>query len=254
VAEWKALKGGSVMFPVGRPMTWDEFETAYLLEFLPFEEAQLQDRTLDIALFDFGEKYAGRTLTANDVHVLFGRGIIMDEGLEARYLVLIGWWTVFFPWDWEAALRFSPVDLLWFMLKHITTPGFDQSQLHVSPFRVGMASLARTPWEKLKSLCATYGVMAGYDWPPSRPTTHGERYAVLRKVRQAMYACMIFPCIPVWTAWLTGGYLRDDELGRLFESLGGEVTERTLGRLHAVQSLAREDIYYVDLGQWTVAL
>jgi hypothetical protein len=100
------------MFPVGRSMSWDEFETAYLLEFLPFEEAQLKDRTLDIALFDFGEKYAGRTLTANDVHVLFGRGIIMDEGLEARYLVLIGWWTVFFPWDWEAALHFSPADLL----------------------------------------------------------------------------------------------------------------------------------------------
>jgi hypothetical protein len=32
------------------------------------------------------------------------------------------------------------------------------------------------------------------------------------------------------------------------------VTERTLGRLHAVQLLAREDVYYVDLGQWTVAL
>jgi hypothetical protein len=32
------------------------------------------------------------------------------------------------------------------------------------------------------------------------------------------------------------------------------VTERTLGRLHAVQLLAREDVYYVDLDQWTVAL
>jgi hypothetical protein len=58
----------------------------------------------------------------------------------------------------------------------------------------------------------------------------------------------------VWTAWLTGGYLGDEDLGRLFESLGGVVTERTLGRLHAVQLLAREDVYYVDLGQWTVAL
>ena len=32
------------------------------------------------------------------------------------------------------------------------------------------------------------------------------------------------------------------------------MTERTLGRLNAVQLLAREDIYYMDLGQWTVAL
>jgi hypothetical protein len=71
---------------------------------------------------------------------------------------------------------------------------------------------------------------------------------------QAMYACMTFPCIPVWTAWLQGGSFGDEDLGHLFESLGGVVTERTLGRLHAVQSLAREDRYYVDLGQWTVAL
>ena len=63
-----------------------------------------------------------------------------------------------------------------------------------------------------------------------------------------------FPCIPVWTAWLTGGYLGDEDLHKLFESLGGVVTERTLGRLNAVQLLAREDIYYMDLGQWTVAL
>ena len=32
------------------------------------------------------------------------------------------------------------------------------------------------------------------------------------------------------------------------------MTERTLGRLNAVQLLAQEDLYYVDLGQWTVAL
>jgi hypothetical protein len=217
------------------------------------EEAQLTERTLDIALFDFGEKYAGRTLSASDIHVLFGAGIIMDEGLVARYLVLIGWWTVFFPWDWEAALHFSTVDLLWFMLKHVTTPGFDQSKQHVTPFRMGMASLAMTKWDRLKDLCAKYGVLAGDDWPSSRPATHGEQYAFLRKVRQAMYSCMIL-CIPLWTAWLTGGYLRDEELGQLFESLGGVVTERTLGRLNAVQSLTREDIYYVDLSQWTVAL
>jgi len=29
----------------------------------------------------------------------------MEEGVEARYLVLIGWWTVFFPWDWEVCYR-----------------------------------------------------------------------------------------------------------------------------------------------------
>ena len=94
---------------------------------------------------------------------------------------------------------------MWFMLKHITAPGFDQVRQHVSPFRMGMAALARTPWDQLAGLCTRYGVLAGNDWPPSRPTTHGERYAILRKVRQAMYTCMTFPCIPVWTAWLTGG-------------------------------------------------
>ena len=198
------------MMPVGRSLSWDDFESAHVLQFLPFEEAQLGDRTMDIALFDFGEKHVGHTLPASDVHVLFGWGIILDEGVEARYLVLIGCWTVFFSWDWEAVLHFSPVDLMWFLLKHITAPGFDQTRQHVSPFRMGMAALARTPLDQLAGLCSRYGVLAGYDWPPSRPTTHGERYVILRKVRKAMYACMTFPCIPVWTSgtrtWLD--YLR----------------------------------------------
>jgi hypothetical protein len=86
-------------------MRWDDFETMEMLKCLPFEEPQLKDRTLDIALFDFGERHVVRVLSASDIHVLFGRGIIMDEGLDARYLVLIGWWTVFFPWDWEAVLQ-----------------------------------------------------------------------------------------------------------------------------------------------------
>jgi hypothetical protein len=63
-----------------------------------------------------------------------------------------------------------------------------------------------------------------------------------------------FPVCPSVDSVAEGGYLGDEDLGRLFESLGGVVTERTLGRLHAVQLLAREDVYYVDLGQWTVAL
>ncbi len=81
-----------MMMPVGRSLYWDDFESAHLLQFLPFEEKQLGDRTMDIALFDFGEEHAGRTLSTSDIHVLFGRGIIMDEGVDARYLVLIGCW------------------------------------------------------------------------------------------------------------------------------------------------------------------
>ena len=38
------------MLPVGRSLSWDDFESAHLLQFLPFEEARLGDRTLDIAL------------------------------------------------------------------------------------------------------------------------------------------------------------------------------------------------------------
>jgi len=68
------------MLPVGRSLSWDDFESAHLFQFLPFEEARLGDRTLDFALFDFGEKLVGRALSASDIHVLFGRGIIMDEG------------------------------------------------------------------------------------------------------------------------------------------------------------------------------
>ena len=82
------------MMPVGRFLCWDEFESAQLLQFLPFEEAQLGDRTMDITLFDFGEEHVGRTLSTSDVHVLFGRGIIMEEGVDARYLVLIEWWMI----------------------------------------------------------------------------------------------------------------------------------------------------------------
>ena len=130
---------------------------------------------------------------------------------------------------------------MWFLLKHITAPGFDQTRQHVSPFRMGMAALARTPWDQLAGLCSRHGVLAGYDWPPSRPTTHGERYAILRDACMT-FPCITFPCIPVWTAWLTGGYLGDEDLHKLFESLGGVVTERTLGRLNAVQ--------LPDCGSW----
>jgi hypothetical protein len=38
VAEWKAFRGGSVMMPVGRSLSWNDFESARLLHFLPFEE------------------------------------------------------------------------------------------------------------------------------------------------------------------------------------------------------------------------
>ena len=41
--EWKVFRGGSVMMPVGRFLSWDDFESAHLLQFLPFEEAQLGD-------------------------------------------------------------------------------------------------------------------------------------------------------------------------------------------------------------------
>jgi hypothetical protein len=107
VAEWKVFCSGSVMMPVCRSMSWDDFESAHLLQFLPFEEAQLKDRTLDIALFDFGDKHVGRTLSASDVHVL---------SWMKDWMLGTGWWAVlFFPWDWEAVLQ---VDLLWFLLKH----------------------------------------------------------------------------------------------------------------------------------------
>jgi len=43
-------------------------------------------------------------------------------------LALAGWWSIYLPWDFEAFLHYRPVELVWFLLKHIN-----------SPFRVGIS-------------------------------------------------------------------------------------------------------------------
>ena len=50
----------------------------------------------------------------------------------------IGWWSVYFPWDHKALLRYRPAELTWFLLKQM---------------------LAIQPWESLISWCDEYGVL-----------------------------------------------------------------------------------------------
>jgi hypothetical protein len=89
---------------------------------------------------------------------------------------------------------------MWFLLKHVTAPGFDQARQHVTPFRMGMASLAMTSWDQLAGLCTRYGVLVGYDW---------------RAVRQND-----FPVYPSVDSLVDGGEGYHEDLGRLFEGLG----------------------------------
>ena len=53
------------------------------------------------------------------------------------------------PNDWPAVLKYMPVELAWFLLKHVAIHGPVGQQPEFSPFRSGIASLAQESWAQL---------------------------------------------------------------------------------------------------------
>ena len=204
---------------------------------------------------------------------LIGGGVIRQEGLRNSVMLVVGWWTVVYPNDWPAVLHYTPVELAWFLLKHIAVHGPVGQQPGFSPFRLGIASLAKESWAQLGRYFNDHGileetrfgpgVLMGCPWPI--PASSGrDRYAQYREFRQALFASATPPGIPGWRAWLynrpssrdtaSRGYLDDEDLLLMFGGIGGPVTEHTVAVLHAVHALGRKELYFVDVALWRQAL
>jgi hypothetical protein len=72
-------------------------------------------------------------------------------------MLLEGWWSVYFPWDHQALLKFHPSELVWFLLLHIIPSETEHRAL--SPLRVVIILLAMQPWYVLIGWCHEYEVL-----------------------------------------------------------------------------------------------
>ena len=114
---------------------------------------------LDMALCAFSESVRGVKLRAEDCMSLIGGGVIRQEGLRNSVMLVVGWWTVVYPNDWPAVLKYVPVELAWFLLKHVAVHGTVGQQPAFSPFRSGIATLARESWAQLGRYFHDHGIM-----------------------------------------------------------------------------------------------
>ena len=120
--EWNAARCGSVRMPTGELLSWESFrERPEHLAYTAFEEEGLGS-ALDVALFNWGERHVGCTVTAMNFLTLMAPGNIRANGEKTQVLEVIRWGTVFFPLDWAAVLHYAPYELLWFILQSSAFP------------------------------------------------------------------------------------------------------------------------------------
>ena len=72
-------------------------------------------------MFRFGAGRQGLGLQNKDLEELFLPAGRVRTDRSAQMLALAGWWSVYFPWDFEAFLYYRPVELVRFLLKHINS-------------------------------------------------------------------------------------------------------------------------------------
>ena len=130
-------------------MSWESFRARPdNLDYTYFEE-EGPGSALDVALFNWGERHVGRTVTAMELLTMLAPGNVRSNGLKTQVLEVVSWWTIFFPLDWAAVLYYAPYELLWFMLKVVCAPEFHRPRRNFSPFSWSLTSLAMLPWEDL---------------------------------------------------------------------------------------------------------
>ena len=111
-------------------------------------------------------------------------------------------------------LRYSPVELVWFLLKHVVVYGSVGQRSRFSPFWTGItgiASLVKESWVRLGRHFSDHGILedaelglgalTSFQWPALQ-TSRRDRYLQYREIRQALCASATFPGIPGWRAWL----------------------------------------------------
>ena len=141
----------------------------------------------DKALCGFGAGRQGLDLQNQDLERLFLPAVRVRTDRTGQMVALAGWWSIYFPWDIEASLHYRPVELVWFLLKHINSPSRVAQPKPLSPLRFSIASLVMLPWEDLINWCAEFGgldrfpqeggVIRGFHWMPE-PTSVSEHYSL----------------------------------------------------------------------------
>ena len=283
IDQWDTFLEGEVLLGgTESPLTWGQFlqripGVELLPRFVESEVAVLYDK----ALCGFGTGRQGLVLQNKDLEGLFLPAVRGRTDRTAQMVALAGWWSIYFPWDLEAFLHYRPVELVWFLLKHINSPPRVAQPTPLSPLRFSIASLAMLPWADLIAWCDEFGILdeypheggviRGFHWM-AEPTSVTERYNALRKVRSACYASVAFPCMPLFAKWfgrgtfeisLTGadnygspGYLCDDDLRVLLECSVGITldTAAAAATLMGVRALGGRNLFFVDVAQWQKAL
>lgn len=115
---------------------------------------------------------------------------------------MVGWWSLIYSNDWQAVLHYSPVELAWFLLKHVIACGPIGQRTRFNPC---ITALAKESWVRLGRYFNDHGILEDRDFDPGAltsfqwptlPTTGRERYHQYRELRQALYASATFPGIP----------------------------------------------------------
>ena len=149
-------------FPgTGQFMTWETYclRLRESVDYPPYVE----DRPaieLDMALCTFGEGISGQELTAADCSTMFGRGQVQQPN---RMLTVVGWWSLIYSNDWQAVLHYSPVELAWFLLKHVIACGPIGQRTRFNPC---ITTLAKESWVRLGRYFNDHGILEDRDFDP----------------------------------------------------------------------------------------
>ena len=123
IDQWDTfLEGEVLLVGIESPFSWSQFlQRVPGIELIPrFVEGELAVM-FDKALCGFGTGRQGLGLQNKDLEDLFLPAGRVRTDRSAQMVALADWWSVYFPWDIEAFLQYSPVELVWFLVKHINS-------------------------------------------------------------------------------------------------------------------------------------
>lgn len=116
---------------------------------------------------------------------MFFPATLRRKPLQGQMMELAGWWSVYFPWDHQALLRYSPAELVWFLLKRIRVS--EVEDVGIGPLRLSIATLKMLPWEGVAQWCEE-----------SRGRRNHRHLTNDTRCYEAFLAALTFPCMPLW--------------------------------------------------------
>ena len=166
-----SIREGSVRLAgIADTVSWQDFllNTPGVRDIPFFVESELTV-VYDQALCGFGHRKQGLVFRNEALHSMFQPNSLR-QGLAPQMLELAGWWSVYFPWDHKALLRYQPAELAWFLFKQVNSG--TGSQRVLSPLRISIAMLTIQPWGSLMNWCGEYGILCYLVTPGRRSLSH----------------------------------------------------------------------------------